>query len=184
MNLQDHLSKKKAAILRRWFKKILETYPADTSRFLKREKNPFANPVGSAISQGIEGLYEGLVRGTASAEASSFLDNIIRIRAIQEFSPSEAIGFVFSLKEAIREELKNEIGDKPFSNELLTFEARIDELALLSFDIYMKCREKLYELKSNEIRNRTFMLLERSEYVSGISEHDGVPESGKDNGST
>ncbi len=184
MNLQDHLSRKKTAILKRWFKKILDTYPADTARFLKSQKDPFANPVGSAISQGIEGLYEGLVQGKVPAESSSFLDNIIRIRAIQEFSPSGAIGFVFSLKEAIREELKNEIGDGRFSHEVLALESRIDALALLSFDIYMKCREKLYELKSNEIKNRTFMLLERSEYVSRIPEHERVPESGKDNGST
>ena len=183
MNLQDLLARRKTAILKRWFNKILKTYPADTSKFLKNVRDPFANPVGNTISQGIEGLYEGLIGGTTSEEASSFLDHIIRIRAIQEFSPSEAVGFVFFLREAIREELKKEAGDGHISKELSALDLRIDELALLSFDIYMKCREKLYEIKSNELRNRTVKLLERSDYVSDISEHDGDSESGNNNGS-
>ena len=184
MTLQDLLVQKKTAILKRWFNKIIKTYPPDASKFLKDVRDPFANPVGSAVSQGIEGLYTGLVEGTTSEEASSFLDHIIRVRAIQEFSPSEAVGFVFFLREAIREELKKEAGDERISRELSALDSRIDGLALLSFDIYMKCREKLYELKSNELRNRTLKLLERSDYVSGISEQDEDSESGNNNGST
>ena len=184
MNLQDHLSKKKTAILKRWFNKILETYPPETQEFLRRQKDPFANPVGGAISQGIEGLYEAILKDTSPTGVSSFLDQIIRIRAIQEFSASEAVGFVFSLKEAVREELNKEIGDISVARELSALESRIDELALLSFDIYMQCREKLYEIKSNEIRNRTFMLLEKSDYVSRTSEQEEVPERGNNSCST
>jgi hypothetical protein len=184
MKVQELLARRKTAILKRWLNKILETYPPDTSKFLKNVRDPFANPVGNTISQGIEGLYEGLVEGTTSEEASSFLDHIIRIRAIQEFSPSEAVGFVFFLRDAIREELKKEIRGGHISHDLSALDSRIDELALLSFDIYMKCREKLYELRSNELRNRTIKLLERSDYVSGVSEEDGDSESGNNNGST
>jgi hypothetical protein len=184
MNLQDHLLKKKTAILKRWFNKVIETYPPDTSRFLRKEKDPFANPVGGAISQGIEGLFETVLKGSSPMEAPPFLDQVIRIRAIQEFSPSEAVGFVFSLKKAIREELKHEIGDSSISKELSALESTIDELALLSFDIYMQCREQLYAIKSNEIRNRAFMLLEKSDYVSGTPEAEGPPEHGNGNGLT
>jgi hypothetical protein len=61
---------------------------------------------------------------------------------------------------------------------LLLFESKIDDLALLSFDIYMKCREKIYELKSNEVRNMTFRLLQRANLICEIQdqEQDSGPE--------
>jgi hypothetical protein len=184
VNLQEHLVNRKPAILKRWFNRILATYPADTSRFLQKEKDPFANPVGNTISDGISGLYEDLLSGPPSGEVAPFLDQIIRIRAIQDFSASEAVGFIFFLKQAIREELGREVAEESIGRELLNLESRIDELALLAFDIYMKCREKIYEIKSNEIRNRTIKLLERSTYVEGIPEDAGDSERDNDNGST
>jgi len=33
---------------------VVDTYPADTSRFLKSQKDPFANPVGGATIQGLD----------------------------------------------------------------------------------------------------------------------------------
>ncbi|MBW2145835.1 MAG: RsbRD N-terminal domain-containing protein [Deltaproteobacteria bacterium] len=165
MKLENLLSQKKSIVLKKWFYLILETYPADTSRFLKKEKNPFANPVGHTISKEMEALYEELIRGMDYDKVSPFLDNIIRIRAIQNFSPSRAIAFVFLLKKVIRDELGKEIKENRLFEKLVEFESRVDELALLSFDIYMKCREKLYEIRANEVRNRSFRLLERANLV-------------------
>ena len=47
----------------------------------------------------------------------------------------------------------------------MKFESRIDKLAFLAFDIYMKCREKVYEIRVNEIkseRENAIKLLERA----------------------
>lgn len=184
MKLKNLLLKNRAAILDRWFRLIIETYPSETSKFLKSQKDRFANPVGAAISEGIEGLYEHLLGESDSVEVSSFLDRIIRIRAIQDFSPSQAVAFVFSLKKAIREQLENEIRDITIAGELLAVESRIDDLILLSFDIYMNCREKVYEIKANEARNRTFTLLERAGLVSEIPEQESDLDDSNNNSST
>jgi hypothetical protein len=48
------------------------------------------------------------------------------------------------------------------SHELIERESRIDGLALLCFDIYMKRREKIYEIKVNEIKNRASGLLRKA----------------------
>jgi hypothetical protein len=170
MNFKDLLLEKKSAILKRWFDVILESYPADTSNFLKKQKNRFANPVGYTISQGIEGLFGEILQGIDSEKVSPFLDNIIRIKAIQDFTPSQAISFIFLLKKVIREKLGSEVRENRISEELLTFESKIDDLALLSFDIYMKCREKVYELKANEVRNMTFRLLKKANLIYEIQE--------------
>jgi hypothetical protein len=168
MVLEHLLSQKRAAILGRWFQLILETYPADTSRFLKKEKDRFVNPVGYTISQEIEALYEELLQEMNSDKLAACLDNIIRIRAVQNFPPSQTIVFIFLLKKAIREELANKIVEKQAFEELLKFESRIDKLVLLALDIYMKCREKVYEIRINEIKTekeRALKLLERTNLI-------------------
>ncbi len=168
MKLNLLLLENKQKILKKWFDLILETYPPDTTSFLKGQKNRFDNPVGYTISEGIEGLFEELLRGVDYDRVSPFLDNIIRIRAIQDFTPSQALGFVFLLKKVIREELANEIREHRMFEEVLTLESKIDDLGNIAFDIYMKCREKIYELKANELRNRTYRILQRSNMVKEI----------------
>jgi hypothetical protein len=162
MKINLLLLENKQKIIKKWFDLILETYPPDTISFLKSQKNRFDNPVGYTISEAIEGLCEELLQGMDSERISSFLDNIIRIRAMQDFTPSRAIGFIILLKRVIREELANEIREHQMFEELLTLESKIDDLTNISFDIYMKCREKLYKLKANEARNLTHRILQRS----------------------
>ncbi len=170
MRLRDLLTAKRDPILKKWFDLIIETYPPDTSGFLKKQKNKFTNPVGHTISKGIEGVFEGLLDDSGGGGGESLLDDIIRVRAVQEFTPSEAIGFVFLLKKVVREELKGEIREERMYEELLDFESRIDDLARGSFDIYMKCREQLYDIKANEIKNMTFRLLQRANLLRGAQE--------------
>jgi hypothetical protein len=161
MKLESLLTQKKAAVLERWRDLIVKTYPADASEFLKREKDRFNNPVGYTIARGTEGIYDALIEGSASKVLSSTVDSIIKIRAVQDFSPSQAVAFVFLLKKAIREHLAAEMRENGLSRQLLAFESKIDELALLTFDSYMRCREKIHDIRVNEIRNGTFKLRER-----------------------
>ena len=170
MNLKALMSEKKAAIVKKWFDLIIDNYPADASNFFKKQKNRFSNPVGHTISQGIDGLFDEILHGIDSEKLFPFLNDIIKIKAVQDFSPSKAISFVFLLKQAIREEMGSEIKKKQMSDELQLFEEQIDELALLSFDIYMKCRERIYEIKADEARRMMFRLLQKANLVCEIQE--------------
>jgi hypothetical protein len=165
MSLEQLIIDRKAAILSRWFDLTIATYPEETVKFLKSKKNRFANPIGYFLSQEIEPILNGLCQRVDIKTLQPFLENIIRIRAIQDFSPSQAISFVFLLKQVIREEMEAEIREGSIGRELLQFESRIDELGLLSFNIFMKCREKIYDLKANELKNRTVRLLKRANLV-------------------
>ena len=170
MNLKDLLLEKKSAILKKWLEIVLESYPTDTSDFFKKQKNRFANPVGYALSQGVEGIFDDLLQGVEPEEVTPLLDSIIRIKAVQDFSPSQAISFIFLLKRVIREELGSKISTDQMYEELLAFESRIDDLALLSFEIYMKCRERVYEIKADEVKRMTFRLLQRANLICEIKE--------------
>jgi hypothetical protein len=162
--LTDLLTREKSAIIKRWSDLIVETYPPDTCQFLKSSADPFQNPVGTAITQGTEILFDALVRGLdhQSNEVSTALDNIVRIRAVQEFSPSAAIGFIFLLKKVVRERLARSIQEKHFFDELLEFESRIDNLGLVAFNMYTGCRERIFEIRAMELRNRTSRLIENA----------------------
>jgi hypothetical protein len=166
MNLKAHLAEKKTAILKKWFDAIADTYAKDTAGFLKKQKAQFTNPVGFTLAEGIEGLYDGLLKGLIHDEVFRFLDSIVRIRAIQDFAPSEAVSFIFQLKQVIRQELGSEVlAQQGIIDELTAFDSSIDDLALFSFDIFIKCREKIYDLKANEARNMTFRLLQQARLI-------------------
>ncbi|MDI6687077.1 MAG: RsbRD N-terminal domain-containing protein [Desulfobacterales bacterium] len=171
MRLNDLLEQKKAAIVKQWFNMVVNTYSLDTSQFLKNQKDPFANPVGNTISQGLEPLFNELTKQMDQNTIISFLEPILKIRAVQVmFSPSQAVSFIFSLKETIRKNLEKEICDNKVLNELMLFESKIDEMALMAFDIFMKCREKIYEIKATDERNRTFRAFERAGLVAESQE--------------
>ena len=56
------------------------------------------------------------------------------------------------------------------AGELFEFESKIDQLCLIAFDIYMQCREKVYLIRANETRNRTFKAFERAGLISEKAE--------------
>ncbi|HUT42905.1 MAG TPA: RsbRD N-terminal domain-containing protein [Desulfobacterales bacterium] len=165
MRLNTLLEQRKTAIVKKWFAATIETYPSDTAKFLKSRKDPFANPVGRTLYKGLEVLFNELLKETDHEAVLSVLDPIIRIRAIQNFSPSQATSFIFFLKDVIRDNIKKEDLQAQLFSELLLFESKIDELGLIAFNLYMNCREKIYELKANEMKNRTFRAFERAGLV-------------------
>jgi hypothetical protein len=156
MPLSTALAVHKDAIVKRWFERVLQTYPESTKKFLSEERDPFHNPVGHTLQEGLSGLFSGLIQSTDLASLTPVLDGIVRIRAVQDFTAGKAIAFLFLLKQIIRTEFAADV--PRYSDELVALEARIDELALLAFDLFMRCREQVYEIKVNEIKRRSFIL--------------------------
>ena len=159
--IENLLSQRKASILEKWFDLILESYPANSRSFFKQEKDQFANPVGFTISHEIETIYEELLRETDCNKLAASLESIIKIRAVQDFTPYQAVAFVFDLKKAIRDDIEGDLMEKPVFEELLKFEDKIDQTALIAFEIYMRCREMIHEIRVNEIKNRTSSIFEK-----------------------
>jgi len=94
---------------------------------------------------------------------------MIRIRAVQDFKPSQAVGFVLRLKKIIREELeKNRQEIDTLHDELEVLEERIEDTALQAFDIYTQCRQKLYEIRVNENNRQVARLLKRANLTIDI----------------
>jgi len=161
------LAAKRRAIIAEWLARTLQSYPEHTSRFLLQEKDPFRNPVGRTLREGLPVLFDQCVADLDAGAVTSALDEIVRVRAVQDFTAGQAVAFIFLLKQVIRDVLRGERQRPPDGDDLAVVEGRIDQMALLAFDLFMRCRERIYEIKENEAKRRT-ALLERM-YAPGSS---------------
>jgi len=168
--LHKLIKQEKAAILKQWFDLAIQAYDPDTAKFLKNQKDQFANPVGNNTLKGLQGLLDLLCFDLDAQKAFIHLDPIIRIRAVQAFTPSQATAFVLSLKTVLRETLGKKLQDYKLAAELMEFESKIDQLCLMAFDVYMQCKEKVFQISANETRNRTFRAFERAGLIAEESE--------------
>ncbi len=161
ISLGDLLQKNKDSIIEKWLEDVFATYPDDSSALLKDQKDPFANPVGTSLRKGTRGIFEALLDGPNVEAIRRHLHEIIKIRAVQQFSASKAVGFVFLLKEALRGKLGSAAGDPRLSSDLTRIEEQIDRIALDAFDIFVHYREQVYELRVNELKRRSSWVVDR-----------------------
>ena len=173
MSLQALLSSRKKDIIKKWQERIFLLYPADSKKFLTSETDQFANPVGFSIKEKTDNLFTVLIDEDEfnQEKVESILDEVIRIRAIQDFSPSQAVTFIYLLKDVITDELRNSSEPvKDMFPDVVSFYDKIDRAVLTAFDIYSKCREKLFEIKVESAKNQVSGLLRRSDLISEAPE--------------
>jgi hypothetical protein len=156
------LSVKSPAIFEKWLNILLASYSPEMAQLLKKNKDPFSNPLAHQMSRGLTALLTVLLEEQGGEEARAALDEVIRILALKDIPPSQAMGFLFHLKQVLREELAAELQDPTLAPEMAEVESFIDGLALLGFDVYMERRERLCELKVSEVKARVSGLLRRA----------------------
>lgn len=161
--LKELLNQKKSTIVHNWIELILNSYPAEAVNFLQSKKNQFSNPIGYTITANAEKILDELINDCDLEKIKLSLNEIIKIRAVQSFSPSQAVYFLLDLKKAIRDELKTELAEKTISDELIKIEFFIDQIVLVGFDLYMESREKVFNIRVNEIKSKSFKAAETSE---------------------
>lgn len=162
--LNEILASKRNTIVRKWLELVAQTHPAGMN--LLQDTDRFTNPVRYIFAGALETLYDEVIQqGRIDSEKSlKALEEMLKVRAVQDFTPGEAVSFVFLIKQAIRESLARELKDHRIAEDLTELEKRIDRLALAAFDAYMKCREQIFEVRVSEIRadrDDAFRLLDR-----------------------
>jgi hypothetical protein len=132
-------------VAERWIERTLASYPAEVHSLLSGEQDPFRNPAGHAIKESLTTLARELLGEMNEKAIATALDALVRLRAVQDFRPSEALRFIFDLRDVVAEVA----GSLP-----QVLERRIDELALIAFDQYMACRDQIAGLREKELRFR------------------------------
>jgi hypothetical protein len=177
MALRDLLASRRPAICGRWLDSVLGEYGPVTAARWRGEQDRFANPVGHALSAGLPRLLEAVASDRGPDEgALSALQEIVRIRSVQDLTPSRAVGFVFLLRRAVREELAADAVAGAHAAELAELDGRIERLALLAFDAYVAQREEMFRLRQEELKRSVASILRRwnGGTVSGDASEDLV----------
>jgi hypothetical protein len=156
MKLSEALLEKKKQILSIWIDRTLDSYTS--SDFFKRSSDQIANPVGANIRDGLTTVLELLLQEAKTEEFAAALDQVIRIRAIQDFTPSQAVVPFLELKWVVRQVLADDKKTSPLLQELASLDCEIDRVALAAFDIYATCREQLYQVRIQELKSGSYIL--------------------------
>ncbi len=164
MNINKSLEKNRKKIIDQWFEATIKSYPPETARVLGRIKNRFDNPVGSATQESLENVFDQLLKDLDPGKLEDALDPVIRIRAVQKFTASDAVGFVFELKEIVKNILENAPGED--------FDRKVDQVALAAFNRFMKCRESIFLIKATESKKRIHRAFERAGLVTELKDED------------
>lgn len=172
MKLLEFLAINKRVILERWYKAVIDTYPIDSSKLFLGIKDKFSNPVGYTLEKGLPLIYDNLMKSGEVESISDTLSEIIRLRAVQNFSPGEAVGFLFLLKNTVRSYIAESENLELELNEMLEFESSIDITVSLSFNIYMSIKEKLYEIKANELKATFGKMVDRLNRKYGVDDNE------------
>ena len=170
MTFRQLLQEHQDAIVKRWLEAALATYPAESAAAFRRQQDPFANPVGHSLRAGTRGIFEALLDGMDAERIRQHLREIIKIRAVQQMSASQAVAFVFLLKQAVRAELPDVVSDPQLALELAKLEGQIDRIALAAFDLFVQQREQVYELRVNEVKRSVSWIVEK------MNQRDPEPE--------
>ena len=149
-------------VARRWVADILASYPAEAAALFSREQDPFANPVGRCVRAGAQAIVAALCDGMDPEAVRSGVREIVQVRAVQQFSPAQAVGFVFQLRPLLLEALRAEggAGAEVTVEELAALDAAVDAVALAAFDVFTECREQVSRLRVEEQKRRVAWIVD------------------------
>lgn len=156
MDLAEGFRNHREKIVKRWTEYTLSTY--NSPGFFTKERDKFANPVGGNIREALDKLFLLLSKNADSKEFTKPLEQIMSIRSVQEFTPSQAVAPLNAVKHITREVFEADKERKHLVAELYDFEFAVDLALLSAFDIYMHYRERLYQVRINEIRSGSHIL--------------------------
>lgn len=156
MDLAEAFRNYREKIVDKWVDYTLSTYIS--SDFFKREKDKFANPVGGSIREALEQLFDLLVNNKDPQQFREPVEKFVRIRAVQEFTPAQAVAPLNAVKHITREILAADKERSVFIKDLYDFEFNVDLAVLAAFDLYMESRERLYQTRIREIKSGSHIL--------------------------
>ncbi|OGR01620.1 MAG: hypothetical protein A2284_04085 [Deltaproteobacteria bacterium RIFOXYA12_FULL_61_11] len=165
MTLIEFLEQHRSTLLERWFEALLATYPAEAVAQFAKNREVFTNPVGSTARRCLEATVEEFLGEADGPRLEQALEELVRVRAVQEFKPSEALDFAFSLRKVI-EDLVHRSGGTLRAN-LSELEPKYERLLRAALDRYVASRDLLHDIRGRELRDRHFKMLERVEEAYG-----------------
>jgi ABC-type phosphate transport system auxiliary subunit len=130
------------SIVDAWFVKAIEIYPESARGGMMQTGDRFRNPVASTLRESLKILAREMAGGMDDGAVESALDMIVRVRAVQDCKPEEAIGFPAQLRDVIQE----------MHSEALfpDLEQRLDALSEAARRQYALCKKDIARVRASE----------------------------------
>ena len=149
--LRDTIEKDEASIVQLWIDKQLAAPSFRSDRISKTELSEHSRRFFSALRQSVASGSAD-VQSPAWSNVRQLLEDISISRAEQGFSPSETATFIFSLKEALFEQLTGAVADpKVLAAAILDTNQLLDKLGLYTTEVYQTGREKVIVRQQQEL---------------------------------
>lgn len=132
------------AIAYAWFLKAIEIYPEAARGGMMQTGDRFRNPVASTLRESLAILVKELAGGMIDEQVAAALNAIVRVRAVQDCTPEQALAFPGQLLDVIRERQAEELFPQ--------LEQRIDILALSANRQYALCVNDIARVRSRELQ--------------------------------
>ncbi len=145
---------KKKEVVSAWTESVFKSYPLDTTGFLRTKQDDFANPVGE-ITNTVGNYIFDAIAGEHILEDKLYmaLERFVKIRSVQDFTPSQGLGVLFVFKQIFRAACLPEFEKKGDVAAYLEAESRLDTICLMAFEMYVTTRDTLAQMRITEIRN-------------------------------
>jgi hypothetical protein len=150
----DLLEERKDTIVERWVDAVLAAYPSDSAAIFQAQKDPFANPLGHTVRESTKGVFQVILDGMDRDELRKQLDPIVRIRAVQQLTPPEALSFVFALRSIVQDTIPEAKADPRHGGGIAKLNEQIDQVALAAFELYAARREEVSQLRIGEVKRQ------------------------------
>ena len=151
-----NLKSKKKRILDIWRDKIFEKYPI----------KPTIPEIIDYVEECTEKIFDKFIEvynGGSFEGVEEAVDDLMRYLAVDsQLSAGESIEYIFFLKEIILKEFS------PSMDDFIKVSRIVDKLASMAFDIYVKCREHIFELRLEQ-KEEEKKMLERIIYFAEVS---------------
>ncbi len=167
MNLKQRLTEKKAGILKAWQETLQRRAAEGAPGFPAPQIAPAVPGMEFTFDQVLEAMFDALHQGLIPGEVSRFLDGMMKSRAANDIPASRSVEFILVIKKAVRDALGNgNPDDLQVEEELAAWETVVDDLVLFAFDSYIRHRESVLELKTDQAKAETLRLLKQAKLIS------------------
>ena len=159
--LKEVLRAHEKELLTGWFEQMLNSYPVEARKYFKKVNSDFTNPVGANLYHCLDKLLHTLLSDAPDADTvNENVHMILRIKAVQEVLPSQAVSFVPALKQVVEQVCGKALQSANLSTqEWLDFYSDLDTVALYAFDSYSESRELIYKMRLDQIRQTNDILV-------------------------
>lgn len=158
MRLIEKIESNSEFILELWFEKLISVFPETSLKYIRKHNEQFTNPIGFNLFNNLQVLLDCFLKNdNKSDNFLTSLEEVIKLRLIQDISPFEKA----NIYKPLREIILNKFSPALNKEELIEIYDYFQKFEETSFNKYLEIQELIFDIKKEEIRNRYGKILDR-----------------------